>query len=68
MNGFTYAVKHEATILYSAVSETDSHICIVQCNVNIRVQTDGLLKASQGSRLWGYGGIWDMSRAANRLH
>jgi len=37
INGYMYSVKREATVLYSAVSETESHICILQSNVNIRI-------------------------------
>jgi len=38
INWYTYAAKHEGTILYSAVSETDGHICIFQCNVTLRIK------------------------------
>jgi len=37
INGYMYSVKHEATLLYSAVSEIESHICIFQSDVNIRI-------------------------------
>jgi signal-transduction protein with cAMP-binding, CBS, and nucleotidyltransferase domain len=38
INGYMYSVRHEATLLYNAVSETDSYICIFQSNVNIRIK------------------------------